>query len=338
QNLRGPGAGKEDFPILGELPAKNIDTGLGLERMAALLQGVDNIYEIDTTAQILNTASTLTDLKYGKDKNSDVSLRVVADHARTAVMLIGDGVTPGNEGRGYVLRRMMRRTIRNMRLLGSQEVVIENLFKSAIAAMAPQYPELNNESKRILAVSLAEEETFLQTLKSGTNIFDIAASQSKGAKQKQISGDTVFKLHDTYGFPFDLTLEMAREQGLEVDEPGFRKLMQEQRERAKADAKSKKTGHTDVGEYRKILDKSGPLKFLGYENQSSEAKIIGLLQDGKAVTEAGESQELELILNQTPFYAEGGGQLSDQGKIEIDGGIFEVSDVQNPLAGVIVHR
>lgn len=338
QNLRGPGAGKEDFPILGELPAKNIDTGLGLERMAALLQGVDNIYEIDTTAQILNTASTLTGVKYGKDKNSDVSLRVVADHARTAVMLIGDGVTPGNEGRGYVLRRMMRRTIRNMRLLGSQEVVIEDLFKSAIAAMAPQYPELNNESKRILAVSLAEEETFLQTLKSGTNIFDLAASQSKSAKQKQISGDTVFKLHDTYGFPFDLTLEMAREQGLEVDEPGFRKLMQEQRERAKADAKSKKTGHTDVGEYRKILDKSGPLKFLGYEKQSSEAKIIGLLQDGKAVAEASEGQDLELILNQTPFYAEGGGQLSDQGKIEIDGGIFEVSDVQTPLAGVIVHR
>jgi alanyl-tRNA synthetase len=338
QNLRGPGAGKEDFPILGELPAKNIDTGLGLERMAALLQGVDNIYEIDTTAQILSTASKLTGVKYGKDKTSDVSLRVVADHARTAVMLIGDGVTPGNEGRGYVLRRMMRRTIRNMRLLGSQELVVETLFKSAISAMSPQYPELNGEAGRIIAVSLAEEDTFLQTLKSGTNIFDLAASQSKSAKQKQISGDTVFKLHDTYGFPFDLTLEMAREQGLEVDESGFRKLMQEQRDRAKADAKSKRSGHTDLGEYRKILDKSGQMKFVGYDKQKSEAKIIGLLQGGKTVNEVNTDSEIEVVLNQTPFYAEGGGQLSDQGKIEIDGGTFEVTDVQTPLAGVIVHR
>ena len=347
QNLRGPGAGKEDFPILGELPAKNIDTGLGLERMAALLQGVDNIYEIDTTAQILNTASKLTGVKYGatssKSSNSnnlknDVSLRVVADHSRTAVMLIGDGVVPGNEGRGYVLRRMMRRTIRNMRLLGSEDLVIEALFNSAIGAMSAQYPELNDEKKRILSVSLAEEETFLQTLKSGTNIFDLAANQTKQEKSKKISGETVFKLHDTYGFPFDLTLEMAREQGLDVDEVGFKKLMQEQRDRAKADAKLKKTGHTDVGEYRKILDKSGQTKFLGYEKIQSEAKIIGLVQNGKSVTEVDQSADLEIVLNQTPFYAEGGGQLSDQGAIEIDGGIFEVEDVQTPLPGVVVHR
>jgi alanyl-tRNA synthetase len=248
QNIRGEGGDKNSFPIIGELPAKNIDTGLGLERTAALLQGVENIYEIDTTKIILDKASVLTKVKYGKDEKSDVALRVVADHARTAMMLIGDGVTPGNEGRGYVLRRMMRRTIRNMRLLGSQDLVISELIKSSIQAMGPQYPELISGSERILAIAEAEEETFTQTLKSGTSIFDIAATQLKSEKSKSLSADTVFKLHDTYGFPFDLTLEMAREQGLGVDEMGFRKLMNEQRDRAKADAKSKKSGHTDLTE------------------------------------------------------------------------------------------
>ncbi|CAB4539685.1 unannotated protein [freshwater metagenome] len=214
QNIRGEGGDKNSFPIVGELPAKNIDTGLGLERTAALLQGVENIYEIDTTKIILDKASVLTKVKYGKDEKSDVALRVVADHARTAMMLIGDGVTPGNEGRGYVLRRMMRRTIRNMRLLGSQDLVISELIKSSIQAMGPQYPELISGSQRILAIAEAEEETFTQTLKSGTSIFDIAATQLKSEKSKSLSADTVFKLHDTYGFPFDLTLEMAREQGL----------------------------------------------------------------------------------------------------------------------------
>ena len=257
QNIRAAGGTKDDFPIIGELPAKNIDTGLGLERTAALLQGVDNIYEIDTTKIILDKASLLTKVQYGKEIKSDVSLRVVADHSRTAMMLIGDGVNPGNEGRGYVLRRMMRRTIRNMRLLGSQDFVISELIKSSIEAMGPQYPELVSNQERILAIANAEEDTFLQTLKSGTSIFDIAASQIKKSKQSSLPADTAFKLHDTYGFPFDLTLEMAREQGLEVDETGFRKLMKEQKDRAKADAKAKKSGHTDLTEYKSIIDKNG---------------------------------------------------------------------------------
>jgi len=246
QNIRGAGPGKEGYPILGELPAKNIDTGLGLERTAALLQGVENIYEIDTTRHILNRASSITGITYGKEKKSDISLRVIADHARTATMLIGDGVTPGNEGRGYVLRRMMRRAIRNMRILGSQDLVITELIQSAISAMGPQYPELVTSGERILAVAQAEEDSFAQTLKSGTSIFDIAATELKNTKQKSLSADTVFRLHDTYGFPFDLTQEMAREKGLEVDEAGFRKLMNQQRDRAKADAKAKKSGHTDL--------------------------------------------------------------------------------------------
>ena len=339
QNIRGEGGDKNSFPIVGELPAKNIDTGLGLERTAALLQGVDNIYEIDTTKIILDKASALTKVKYGKDESSDISLRVVADHARTAMMLIGDGVTPGNEGRGYVLRRMMRRTIRNMRLLGSQDLVMGELIKSSIKAMGAQCPELVSGSDRILAIAEAEEDSFIQTLKSGTTIFDLAADQLKSEKSKSLSADTAFKLHDTYGFPFDLTLEMAREQGLGVDEVGFRKLMNEQRDRAKADAKAKKSGHTDLTEYRGIVDKSGASKFVGYENISAEAKLTGLLVDGKSVKEASAGADIEITLDRTPFYAEGGGQLADGGKIKLaNGAVIEIEDVQSPVPGLIVHR
>ena len=339
QNIRGEGGDKNSFPIIGELPAKNIDTGLGLERTAALLQGVENIYEIDTTKIILDKASDLTKAKYGKEEKTDVSLRVIADHTRTAMMLIGDGVTPGNEGRGYVLRRMMRRTIRNMRLLGSQDLVIGELMKSSIKAMGPQYPELIKDTKRILSVAESEEDTFIQTLKSGTSIFDIAAEQSKGAKSKSLSADTAFKLHDTYGFPFDLTLEMAREQGLEVDEAGFKKLMNEQRDRAKADAKAKKSGHTDLTEYRAIVDKYGTTKFLGYENISTEAKLTGVLVNGKVASEVNAGSELEIMLDRTPFYAEGGGQLADNGVIKLaNGAVVKIEDVQTPVPGLFVHR
>ena len=339
QNERGAGGGKDSYPILGELPAKSIDTGLGLERTAALLQGVDNIYEIDTTIMILNRASELTGVKYGSSEKSDIALRVIADHARTSAMLIGDGVTPGNEGRGYVLRRMMRRTIRNMRLLGSMDPIMSELTVTAIAAMGPQYPELVTDKKRILSVSVSEEESFLQTLKSGTQIFDLASVALKKSKATVLSGDEVFKLHDTYGFPFDLTLEMAREEGLEVDEDGFRRLMKEQKDRAKADAKAKKSGHTDVSVYKAIADKSGKSEFVGYAQQSSESKLTGIVVDGVGVATASEGEDVELILNRTPFYAEGGGQLADGGRITLaNGAIVEIEDVQSPVPGLSVHR
>jgi alanyl-tRNA synthetase len=339
QNERGAGGGKDGYPILGELPAKSIDTGLGLERTAALLQGVENIYEIDTTIQILNLASELTGVKYGSSEKSDVSLRVIADHARTSAMLIGDGVTPGNEGRGYVLRRMMRRTIRNMRLLGSMDPIMSELTVAAIGAMGPQYPELVSDKNRILAVSASEEESFLQTLKSGTQIFDVSSAALKKSKSSVLPGEDVFKLHDTYGFPFDLTLEMAREEGLSVDEDGFRRLMKEQKDRAKADAKSKKSGHTDVSVYRSIADKSGKTEFLGYTNISSDSKLTGILVDGVGVSSAAEGDDVEIILNRTPFYAEGGGQLADGGRITLSSGaVIEIDDVQSPVPGVSVHR
>ena len=339
QNERGAGGGKDSYPILGELPAKSIDTGLGLERTAALLQGVENIYEIDTTIKILNRASELTGVKYGSSEKSDVALRVIADHARTSAMLIGDGVTPGNEGRGYVLRRMMRRTIRNMRLLGSMDPIMSELTISAIGAMGPQYPELVADQKRILSVSVSEEESFLQTLKSGTQIFDLASVALKKSKATVLPGDEVFKLHDTYGFPFDLTLEMAREEGLEVDEEGFRRLMKEQKDRAKADAKSKKSGHTDVSVYKAIADKSGKSEFIGYAHQSSESKLTGIVVDGVGVASASEGDDVDVVLNRTPFYAEGGGQLADGGRITLsNGAIVEIDDVQSPVPGLSVHR
>ena len=339
QNERGAGGGKDSYPILGELPAKSIDTGLGLERTAALLQGVENIYEIDTTMQILTKASSLAGVTYGKSQNSDVSLRVVADHARTSAMLIGDGVTPGNEGRGYVLRRMMRRTIRNMRLLGVNDPIMSELTQAAIGAMGPQYPELISDQKRILAVSIAEEESFLQTLKSGTQIFDLASTQLKAQKKSVLPGDEVFKLHDTYGFPFDLTLEMAREEGLEVDEDGFRRLMNEQRDRAKADAKAKKSGHTDLSEYKKIADSKGASTFVGYTQIESEAVVNGILVDGISVKSAISGSEVEIVLDRTPFYAEGGGQLADGGRITLaNGAVVEIDDVQTPVNGLSVHR
>ena len=338
QNIRADGGSKDDYPIIGELPAKNIDTGLGLERTAALLQGVENIYEIDTTMQILTKASELAGVTYGKDAKSDISLRVVADHARTSMMLIGDGVLPGNEGRGYVLRRMMRRTIRNMRILGAPDKNSLELLSAAIGAMSPQYPELLEKSERIMAVTAAEEDSFLSTLRSGTQIFDLAGASVKSSKSSTLPGDTVFKLHDTYGFPFDLTLEMAAETGLKVDEEGFRRLMKEQKDRARADAKTKKSGHTDLTEYRKIVDAKGKTDFIGYQHLEGEAKIQAILVDGHSVREVYEG-DIEIILDRTPFYAEGGGQLSDGGVLTLGSGVrIEIEDVQSPVPGLFVHR
>ncbi|MGH3885886.1 MAG: alanine--tRNA ligase [Pseudonocardiaceae bacterium] len=244
QSIRGEGPAKEGYPVIGDLPAKNIDTGLGLERMAALLQGVDTIFDIDTTRRILDLAAELSGTKYGSTRKDDVALRVVADHILTSVMLIGDGVTPANEGRGYILRRILRRAVRTMRLLGSPDPVVHELVARTVEAMSPTYPELVGEHDRIDRVAVAEEAAFSQTLKSGTAIFDLAATEVRKSDSLILPGDKAFQLHDTYGFPIDLTLEMAEEQGLTVDEEGFRSLMAEQRARAKADAAARKMAGT----------------------------------------------------------------------------------------------
>lgn len=330
---------KEDFDVLKPLPAKNIDTGMGLERMAALLQGVENIYEIDTTKRILDRASELTGVAYGASEKSDVALRVIADHSRTCAFLIGDGVVPGNEGRGYVLRRLMRRVIRNMRILGCEEPAIGDLMGTTITTMAPQYPELNDEASRITTVSVQEEGAFLQTLRTGTQIFDMAASEVRNNGGGVLPGEQAFVLHDTYGFPIDLTLEMAREQGLDVDEAGFRELMTEQRERAKADARSRKAGVASVTAYREVLERGGTTGFTGYVETVSEGVVTGILRDGVVVPVAREGDHVEIVLNRTPFYAEAGGQLGDHGRITSTGGAsLEVYDVQTPVPGLFIHR
>jgi len=233
----------------------------------------------------------------------------------------------------------MRRTIRNMRILGASDPTSRELVAASIKAMGPQYPELVENQERITSVTVNEEETFLSTLKSGTQIFDVAASKVKQINSDKLDGETVFKLHDTYGFPFDLTLEMAAEAGLSVDGEGFRRLMKEQKDRAKADARAKKTGHTDVSEYRKILDSTGATNFTGYVDTSSEATISAIMVDGKAVNEAGQNTDVEIILDRTPFYAEGGGQLPDGGRITLtNGAVVEIDDVQTPVPGLYIHR
>ncbi|MFF8609189.1 alanine--tRNA ligase [Streptomyces sp. NPDC015346] len=339
QYERGEGTSKEDFEILGDLPSKNIDTGLGLERLAMILQGVQNMYETDTLKVVIDKATELTGVDYGSSHDTDVSLRVVADHMRTSVMLIGDGVTPGNEGRGYVLRRIMRRAIRNMRLLGATDVVVGQLVDTVIDTMGEQYPELVTDRKRIETVALAEEARFLKTLNAGSNVLDGAVSETKAAGSTVLPGDKAFLLHDTWGFPIDLTLEIAAEQGLSVDEDGFRRLMQEQRDKAKADAKAKKTGHADVAAYREIADSSGSTEFTGYTNTEGETTVVGLLVNGVPSPAATEGDEVEVVLDRTPFYAEGGGQLADQGRIKLhSGAVIDVRDVQQPVPGVSVHK
>ncbi|MFF2655348.1 alanine--tRNA ligase [Streptomyces sp. NPDC058045] len=339
QYERGQGIGKEDFEILGDLPSQNIDTGLGLERLAMILQGVQNMYEIDTSRVVIDKATALTGVRYGEAHTSDVSLRVVSDHMRTSVMLIGDGVTPGNEGRGYVLRRIMRRAIRNMRLLGATGPVVGELVDTVIRSMGEQYPELLSERSRIETVALAEEAAFLKTLRAGTNILDTAVTETKATGSAVLPGDKAFLLHDTWGFPIDLTLEMAAEQGLSVDEAGFRRLMKEQRERAKADAQAKKTGHADLGAYREIADAAGATDFTGYTAYEGEATVVGLLVNGISAPAASEGDEVEVVLDRTPFYAEGGGQIADTGRIRLDSGaVVEVRDVQKPVPGVHVHK
>ena len=339
QYARGGGPGKEGYEIHGELPAKNIDTGMGLERMAALLQGVDNIYEIDTTRRILERASELSGSRYGSSHKSDIALRVVADHARTCAFLIGDGVIPGNEGRGYVLRRLMRRTIRMMRLLGAGDPSMGELIDVTVLTMAPQYPELNDEASRIRQIAVAEEQVFLQTLKTGTTIFDTAVTQVRNSGGKVLPGEQAFALHDTYGFPIDLTLEMAAEAGLSVDEDGFRTLMKQQRERAKADARERKSGLVSSTAYRSILDAGGSTEFTGYTQVQTDAVVVGLLVEGVTVPAVSAGSHAEIVLSRSPFYAESGGQLGDHGRLlSANGAVIEVYDVQTPVAGLFVHR
>ncbi|NYE38390.1 alanyl-tRNA synthetase [Nocardioides cavernae] len=329
---------KSDFDISGSLPKKNIDTGMGLDRVALLLQGKANMYEIDVVYPVIAKAQEMTGKTYGADHDDDVRFRVVADHVRSSMMLIGDGVTPGNDGRGYVLRRLLRRAVRSMRLLGCEDRVLPELMPVSRDVMGQTYDNLLTDWPRISQVAFAEEDAFRKTLQAGTQIFDQAASEVKQTGGATLSGERAFALHDTYGFPIDLTLEMAAEQGLTVDEQGFRGLMAEQRERAKADARAKKGTHGDTAVYRGIYDAHGPTEWLAYETLETESRPLALLSGGASVQRLGEGEVGELVLDRTPFYAESGGQVADAGTIVFDGGRLEVVDVQRPIKGLVVHQ
>jgi len=333
---RGQGTGKDSFEILGELPSKNIDTGMGLERVAFLMQGVDNLYEIDEVRPVLDLAAKLSGKTYGADSDDDVRLRVVADHVRSALMLIGDGVSPANDARGYVVRRLLRRAVRAMRLLGVETPVFKELFTASKNAMKASYPELETDFERILRTAVNEEEAFLRTLNSGLLVLDEEIAKAKSSKASALTGDSVFLLHDTYGFPVDLTFEIAQEAGLEIDRDKFTSLMNVQRQRAKDDAKQKRSTNADLsvyGEFRSL----GVTKFTGYEELVSGAKVIGLIRDGLVVKELKEGDIAEVLLDETSFYAESGGQDSDSGFITGDGLSLEVLDVQKPVKGLVSH-
>jgi len=343
QNERGEGTGKGDFEIVGELPKKNIDTGLGIERVACLLQGVDNVYETDLLRPVIDVAEELTGATYGEKatQQDNIRFRVVADHSRTGMMLILDGVTPGNEGRGYILRRLLRRIIRSAKLLGAEGPTMERFMNTVMDTMTPSYPEIADNRERILRVAINEEKAFLKTLESGTKLFDEAVedlrSTHRAKTQKVLSGDKAFELHDTYGFPIDLTLEMAQEAGLDVDMDGFNAAMGEQRRRAKADNQAKKHGHTDLSLYRDWVD-NNPTVFTGYEELVSGANVIGLVKDGQKVNEVHEGDEVEVILDHSPLYAESGGQMADRGRISAGESLLEVNDVQKIGKKLWVHK
>ncbi|MDY4678308.1 MAG: alanine--tRNA ligase [Bifidobacterium tsurumiense] len=330
---------KTDLHIVGELQQKNIDTGAGLERLAYLMQGKQNIYETDEVYPVIEAAEKLTGLKYGENADADVRFRVAADHVRSALMIMSDGVRPSNVGRGYVLRRLLRRTVRSMRMLGVRESVLPTLFPVSKNAMVASYPELEQTFHEVSESAYGEEDAFLRTLENGTTILDVAVSKAK-QQDTEVSGEDAFTLHDTYGFPIELTLEMAQEQGVKVDEAKFRELMNEQKSRARADA-LKKRHNVDLSVYddfKKTLE--SPIDFLGYTDMSSRSKVLGIMQEGKgSVPAISAPATVEVILDRTPFYAQAGGQLADQGEIiSDDGAVLEVDDVQKPIKDLIVHQ
>ncbi|WP_213814691.1 alanine--tRNA ligase [Glaciihabitans sp. dw_435] len=336
QYLRGEGT-KNSFPILGDLPKKNIDTGMGLERVAFLKQGVQNMYEIDQVRPVLDMAAELSGRRYGADHDDDVRMRVIADHVRSSLMLMSDGVRPSNEGRGYILRRLLRRSIRSMRLLGVEDPTFGSLFPASRDAMKAAYPEVETDFDRISRLALGEEETFLRTLASGTSILDLAVASTQNSGATEIPGDTVFQLHDTFGFPIDLTLEMAEEAGLSVDRDAFDRLMSEQRAMAKADAKAKKTALADMSVYGDFRAQ-GETVFTGYELLTTDSTILGIIVDGASVDRAVVGDIAEIILAETALYPESGGQEADSGSIVGKGFDLEVLDVQRPIKGLVSHR
>jgi alanyl-tRNA synthetase len=322
----------EPYHVVGDLPARNIDTGMGLDRVAAVLQEVPSVFDIDTTREVLRTAERYSRLEYGASERDDVSLRILADHGRTITFLIGDGVIPSNDGRGYVLRRVLRRAVRHGWQHGGEGLVAPKLAETTIDVMGDAYPDLVERKDFILDVITREEEKFRRTLESGHQLLDTELEETE-----TLSGTAAFKLHDTYGFPIDLTKEIAAERGVEVDLAGFEGEMEEQRRRARAAWKgSDEAGGAEV--YRNIIDSHGLTDFVGYDYEASDGVILTIVRDGEVVSEVESGQVVEVFLDKTPFYGESGGQVGDTGTITTDTGAGVVVDTQHVIQGLHGHK
>ena len=325
----------EPYHVIGELPAKSIDTGMGLERMATVLQGVETIFDVDTVRHVLDIAARFAGVTYGDDPMVDVSLRVLADHGRAMTFLIGDGVVPSNDGRGYVLRRILRRAVRHAWTLGGEGLITPQLVKATVEVMADGYPELLDQHGFVTEVVTREEARFRKTLQSGHTLLEgeLETIPAGGL----LSGDTTFKLHDTFGFPVELTKEIAAERGVDIDVHAFEVAMDEQRNRARAAWKGGEDA-ASADAYRALLDDIGPTEFRGYWEEASRGRVLALLREGSPTDRAEEGQEVEVFLDRTPFYAEAGGQVGDTGLIETATGRLVVRDTQAGVPGLNGHR
>ena len=316
---------------LTELPAKHVDTGMGLERITAVLQKVLSNYDIDFMRALITTTETISGKRYGADANGDISFRVIADHARAVSFLIADGVMPSNEGRGYVMRRLLRRAARHGRLIGLNEPFLYRVATTLAAIMGDAYPELRTEEQRIREVIRSEEERFGETLEKGLVLLEEATSKLKTENQKTLPGDIAFRLYDTFGFPLDLTEDILRNEGMTVDQPSFEQLMEEQRSRGR-DAR-------EVASMDAKIQLDRPVSFVGYDRLEAESIVLAIFGNGNGKPEAVEGEEVDVITAETPFYGESGGQVGDRGIIRsVRGDLMEVTDTQRPTPQLTVHR
>jgi alanyl-tRNA synthetase len=325
----------EPYHVVGDLPAKNIDTGAGLERVATVLQGVESVFETDELREVIVAAEQVTHTSFGTDRRSDVSLRILGDHGRAVTFLIADKVVPSNEGRGYVLRRLLRRAVRHGVLLGAREHIMPRLVAATVATMGDSYPELVSKEAAIVEMAEREETRFRRTLESGHRLLDEALdSLSEG---DTLAGDVAFKLHDTHGFPRELTEEILAERGFRLDLEEFERMMDAQRKLARANYRGGTAAEVAEG-YRTLLRGIDGTEFIGYEHEVGTGRILSIVADGETVERAQTGREVEVFLDRTPFYAESGGQVGDTGTIKTETGVLEVGDTQIALPGVHGHR
>jgi alanyl-tRNA synthetase len=319
------------------LPKKNIDTGMGLERLSMVLQGKESVFDTDLFRAIIDHFAAVVGTSYGSDAKADASLRVIADHSRALVFLAGDGVLPGNEGRGYIFRRLLRRAVRHGKLLGLEKPFLAEAADTVINLMKSHYTELGLQRDRIVEILSLEEKKFSQTLNTGLTLLNELLENVRQQGQRVIPGEEAFKLYDTHGFPLELTQEIAAEHGFSVDIAAFEQAMQRQQERSRAGSAAAFVQSRDEQALTNILQRVGPTEFSGYQGVTGSGKVVGIVVDGEEVESISAPQQALLLLDTTPFYAESGGQIGDRGEISGSMGVFQVEDTRRPLKGLIVH-